>query len=130
MSTGISLSKLEAGFGIGVNHIQEMLDSSKILFDTKHYTMSIVTSVLVLEEITKIAEISEHIRSKKSISKKEWNKLSGSWSHSTKLTKLVEDAQNKVIEMGEEHHQRVEELNKKLGESGHLDFQTLSGKKI
>lgn len=130
MPKDIEISQLKEGFEIGVNHIQKMLDASKILFDAERYTMSISLAILSLEEITKISEISEHIRAKKAISNTKWSKLTQSGSHNTKLTKLFVDSQNKVIEMGEKHHKKVQELSKKLGEIEHFDYQTLSGEKI
>ncbi len=128
MVTDIPLTQLKKGFLVGVNHIQEMLDSSKTLLDTGHYTMSISISILTLEEITKFNKISTHIRKRKPISKEEWKELSKPGSHNAKITKVFEYAHDQVIEMGEEHHERVQELSKKLDESDRLDFETISKK--
>jgi len=121
----IPLSKLEEGFEKGTTHIQNMIDASKTLFDSKHYAMSISISILILEELTKFRVILTHLRKKKQITKEEWDVLSKGGSHDTKLTKLFEDAQDEVIQMGEEHQKRVQELSKKLGEGERSDFQIL-----
>jgi len=107
----VPLSKLEEGFEKGTAHIQNMIDSSKTLFDSKHYAMSISISILILEELTKFRVILIHLRKKKPISKEEWDALSKGGSHDTKLTKLFEDAQDEVIQMGEEHQNRVQKYS-------------------
>jgi AbiV family abortive infection protein len=126
MDEFIPLLKLEEGFEKQTSHIQGMIDSSKILFDSRNNTMSIAISILILEELTKFRDISIHLRERKSITKDEWDALSKIGSHNTKLTKLFENVQEEVIKMGEEHHKKVIELNRKLGENDHLDFESLS----
>lgn len=126
MDEFIPISKLKEGFGIATRHIQNMIDSSKILFDSKHYTTSISLSILTLEELTKFRVILIHFHNKIPITKEEWISLSKGGSHATKLKKIYEDAMKQVIEMGEKHHKKVQELGKKLGQNKLSDFQKIT----
>ena len=128
MDKYIPLSKLEEGIEKGNRHIRDMIDSSRILLESSHYTMSIATSVLILEELTKFRDMVIRLRDKKPFTKSEWDELSRGGSHIIKLVKLFEDVQNEVIQMGERHHRNVQELGRKLGEDVPPDFQTLSDK--
>ena len=115
MSKDIPLSKLEDGFRKGVVHIQKMIDSSTILHKSEHHSMSIAISILTHEELAKLRDMVVHIRDQKPIIWKEWKEISGGGSHKTKLEKLYDDALNDVLQMGPTHHEKVQELNQKIG---------------
>ena len=122
MSNDIPLSKLENGFRTGIAHIQRMIDSSIILHKSEHHSMSIAISILAHEELTKLRVMVVHIRDQKPLVWKEWKELSRGGSHNIKLEKLYKDALNDVIQMGQAHHEKVQELNQKIGGNNIPDF--------
>ena len=122
MSKDIPLSKLENGFKKGIVHIQRMIDSSIILHKSEHYSMSIAISILTYEELAKLRDMVVHIRDQKPIIWKEWKEISRGGSHKTKLEKLYDDVLNDVLQSGPAHHEKVQELNQKIGGNDITDF--------
>ena len=122
MSKDIPLPKLENGFRKGIVHIQRMMDSSIILHKSEHHSMSIAISILTHEELTKLRDMVVHIRDQKPIIWKEWKEISRGGSHEAKLEKLYNDALNDVLQMGPAHHEKVQELNRKIGRNDITDF--------
>ena len=122
MSKDIPLSKLEDGFRKGIVHIQKMIDSSIILHKSEHHSMSIAISILTHEELAKLRDMVVHISDHKPIIWKEWKEISGGGSHKTKLKKLYDDVLNDVLQMGPTHHEKVQELNQKIGGNDVTDF--------
>lgn len=125
MEEFIPVQKLEEGFHKETLHLQNMIDSCKVLLDSKHYTTSIALSILIFEELAKFRDILSHLHKKKPITKEEWISISKGGSHNTKLTKLLQDATKDVIELGEDHHKRVQRLERKIGNSKSPDFQQI-----
>ena len=99
-----------------------MMDSGIILHKSEHYSMSISISILTHEELAKLRDIVVHIRDQKPIIWKEWKEISRGGSHKAKLEKLYNDALNNVLQMGQAHHEKVQELNQKIGKNGITDF--------
>ena len=124
MCKDIPLPKLEEGIEKGMKHIQEMNESSRILLESGHHSISIAISVLAHEELAKLRDMVVHLRDKKPITWMEWKELSRGGSHGAKLVKLHKDALNDVIQRGEAHHKDVQELHRKIGANIPMDFPT------
>jgi len=107
--------KLLDGFLKGIEHIDQLLKSCVKLNESKNYSISIAMSVLAFEELTKLRLIETRLRGNKPIKKQEWISITKGGSHTLKQVKMLDDSMQEVVKMGEGHHKKVQELDKKLG---------------
>jgi AbiV family abortive infection protein len=81
--------KLSDGLERSKNHVKFLLESSKILYDKKKYSLSIPFSVLAIEEYYKMRFILNHIENDVGITKHEWESITcGRGVHKSKLKKV------------------------------------------
>ena len=125
MSNDIPLPKLEEGFHKGFAHVQKMIDSSIILHESGHHSMSIATSILAHEELAKLRYIVAHIGDQKHISLTEWKALSRGGSHNAKLEKFYADFYNDIIRLCSERPEAVRKVNPNLTMEEIRDFPKL-----
>jgi len=117
--------KLLDGFLKEIKHIEQLLEASKQLHESKFYGVSIAISILAFEELPKLRLIETRLRESQPIKKQEWLSIVKGGSHNLKLVKLFEDSRQQVISMGEEHHTRVQKLHEKLGDPSFPSYQKI-----
>ena len=122
MGNDIPVSKLEGGFHKGFAHVQRMIDSSIILHESEHHSMSTAISILVHEELVKLRYVVAHIRDQEPIDLKEWTELSGWGSHNAKLKKFYADYFNDIVKICSEHAETVQEINPDIAIKDIRDF--------
>ena len=127
MGNDIPLSKLEEGFHKGFAHVQKMIDSSIILHESGHHSMSVAIAILAHEEVAKLRYVVAHIRDQEPIILKEWKELSRWGSHNTKLEKFYTDSFNDITQLCSEHPEKVLEVNPNITMKDVRDFPKLAG---
>ncbi len=79
----IPTEKISDGYRKCKRHVENLLYSSRILYDAKQYSLSLSLSILAREEIAKLLVIQDHLKNNTAISGMEWNKLTKSTKEST-----------------------------------------------
>ena len=106
---------LKEGFKKQVQHIENLIESSQLLYDSKKNSSSLSFAILALEEIAKLRLIREHVMENQGISKNGWYEMKKGGSHKMKLTKPSEQRKKLLEEMGEEKYKIIEEFKKNTG---------------
>jgi len=97
------------------DQVELLLESSKLLHDSKKYSLSIPLSILALEECAKLNLFSRKVYQKRGVSQEEWSSLSKGGSHDTKLTRPLTDSKKELLQKGEKGFQIVKARQQKLG---------------
>jgi AbiV family abortive infection protein len=109
--------KLSDGFEKSKNHVEFLLESSKILYDKKKYSLSIPILVLALEECYKMRFILDHITKDVGITKSEWDDITkGRDVHKSKLKKVYSEPKKEIEEHGEENYKIISSFMAKMGD--------------
>lgn len=87
------------------NKILDLLKTSSTLHNTESYQYAILFSIISIEEIYKLDQISKHIQSGNGFSKEEWGLLVDGKSHKKKLTGFYVDSINAAKNMGKEKYE-------------------------
>mgnify|MGYP000040500184 CR=1 FL=1 len=106
---------LKEGFKKQIHHIENLLESSQLLYDSKKYPSSLSLSILALEEITKLRLIREHLRKKEGISEKDWKNMKKGGSHKMKLVQPSMQRKKRLEDMDEQKYDAIEEFKKSTG---------------
>ncbi len=93
----IPFEKLMEGYRICLQHVENLIDASEVLYNSGRYIASIPLSILATEESYKIFLFQQHLGTKQAISDTRWEKISkGDIAHRNKLTGIYTDAKTEV----------------------------------
>lgn len=106
---------LKEGFKKQIQHVENLLESSQLLYDSKKYPSSLSLSILALEEVTKLRLIREHLRKNKGILEKDWKNMKKGGSHKMKLVQPSIQRKKRLEEMDEKKYDAIEEFKKITG---------------
>jgi len=96
-------------------HIQSLLEASEILYNNNKYPIALSLSVLAHEELSKMKLVLEKIINNEILTKKEWNKLSKSKTHTRKLQGPYIDSTERMSKIGPEFYNFTKNNMAKLG---------------
>ena len=111
-NTEINLSELKQLMISCENNIRSLLESAVILHPT-HPQNAIPLTILAFEETYKLSKISNCIKNRKNMTKREWSKLTNYGSHGKKLTGFFVEALESFKKMEPSvYEQTAKQLNK------------------
>lgn len=106
----IPVSKLQSGFDECRKQIEILIDSAKILYDKRKFSIALPLLILAREEYAKLTLLLMHMVEKKGITKKDWlDYTRGGGVHSNKLTGVLKKAKKRIEKEGPENYKKMQE---------------------
>lgn len=125
--TKITLEKISDGYRKCKRHIESLLNSSLILYDTGQHTTSLALSILAREEFAKLLVLQDHLKNKTEITCDEWNKLTKNTKESTahrfRLTLPAKQTRENVQTFTREKFEAMEKERNQMGLSSGMPYE-------
>lgn len=120
MTDLIPYEQIEDGFQREKHQVESLIASSILVFDQKHYSVSIGLSILAYEEVYKMQKFLFVLENKTGIKKEDWDAITKGTkeprknSHEVKYERSYLDRKKVLLDKGISEHLVTEDLMKKL----------------